>query len=237
MLNLRLARPKLLVDIARIEALRRIEQDDSTLRIGAAVTHAAIEDAGNALASVPLLASVAADIAYRAVRNRGTIGGSLAHADPAADWPLALAALGASVVVAGPSGQRSIAADRFMAAAFTTRLADDELIEAIDVPKLSAQARCGYYKHCKRTGEFPEAAAAAVFDPARRVARVFVGALSGPPTALDALAQGVAQQGAAALTSSAVNQALAAAVPDMDAVSRKMHAIVVLRAVAQVLPA
>ena len=84
-----------------------------------------------------MLSDVAAGIAYRAVRNRGTIGGSLAHADPAADWPVALAAFGASVNLRSDGGTRSLPVERFMLGAFTTALADDEIIESIDVPKLS----------------------------------------------------------------------------------------------------
>ena len=147
-------------------------------RIGAAVTHAELED--RPLAGCEPLARVARLIAYRAVRNRGTIGGSLAHADPAADWPLVFATLDAQVRVAGPSGTREVKADAFMSAAFTTQLADDEIVESIRVPKLGAGARCGYYKFCRKTGEFPEAAAASSstrsgawrgFSPARSSAR------------------------------------------------------------------
>lgn len=237
MLNLRLARPKLVIDIARIDALRGIEVHEAFVRIGAAATHTSIEQARVKFDGAAMLAGVAGDIAYRAVRNRGTIGGSLAHADPAADWPLALATLGANVIVEGPGASRTIAADQFMHAAFTTVLRDDEMITSIEVPRPSRGARWGYYKHCKRTGEFPEAAAAALFDPDRRVARVFVGALSGAPKALALLAQGVAQQGATALTTTAVDRALAVAAPELDAIARKMHAVATLRALRQVVAA
>ncbi len=235
MLNLRLTRPKLLVDVSRIESLRSIAVANGSIRIGAAVTHAEIEDAGALLARNAMLPAVAREIAYRTIRNRGTIGGSLAHADPAADWPLALAALDAVIIVNGPKGQRSIAAAGFMLAAFTTQLADDEMIEAVVVPELSTGARWGSYKFCKRTGEFPDAAAMAVFDPARKIARIYVGALSGAPISLDPLARGVAQQGATALTTTAVDRALALAVPELDAVGRKMHGSATIRAVQQAL--
>jgi len=235
MLNLRLARPKLVVDVSRIEALRSVDAANGAIRIGASVTHARLEDAGTELRGNAMLKRVAGDIAWRAVRNRGTVGGSLAHADPAADWPLALSALDAVAVLAGPGGQRSLPVARFMLGAFTTVLADDEIVEAIVVPELSSAARWGYCKHCKRTGEFPEAAAAAVFDPERRAARVFVGAMSGAPRALPQLAAGVAQQGGAALTTSAIDRELATIAPDLDAVARKMHVAVVMRAVQQAL--
>ncbi len=237
MLNLRLARPKLVIDIARIETLRSIEVRDGNVRIGAAATHTAIELARPQLDGATMLADVAGDIAYRAVRNRGTIGGSLAHADPAADWPLALATLGATVHVEGPGGARTVSADQFMQAAFTTALGEDEMITAIEIPRPSASARWGYFKLCKRTGEFPEAATAALFDPQRRVARVFVGALSGAPRSLTQLAQGIAQQGSTALTSVAVDRAIAAAAPELDAIGRKMHAAAAMRALRQVVAA
>ena len=232
MLNLRLARPRLLIDIARLDALRRIDDAGDAWRVGGAVTHAEIEDA--TLPGGAMLVAVAGGIAYRAVRNRGTIGGSLAHADPAADWPLALAALDATVVVRGPAGERRVAADRFMTAAFTTALGDDEIVEAVLVPKLSAAARFGYFKFCRKTGEFPEASAAVVLDPARRVARLFVGALSGAPQPLPALASDLAERGAVAATQDAIAVALTAALPGLDAVERRMQGGAVLRAVKQV---
>jgi carbon-monoxide dehydrogenase medium subunit len=236
MLNLRLVRPTLLVDVSRIEALRRIEDSGDAWRIGAAVTHARLEDARGKLPGGEMLVEVAGGIAYRAVRNRGTIGGSLAHADPAADWPLALAALGATIVVRGSSGERRLGADGFMLAAFTTQLAADEVIEAVLVPKLSAEARWGYFKFCRKTGEFPDASAAIVLDPPRRLARVFLGALAGPPQPLAALARDIAERGAAALGGDAVEAAVAAATPSLDAVDRRMHAGALRRALRQIFP-
>jgi carbon-monoxide dehydrogenase medium subunit len=103
MLNLRLIRPGLLIDISQIEEIQQVEETATTWRIGAGVTHAQLEDAK--LPGAELLSTVAGDIAYRSIRNRGTIGGSLAHADPAGDWPLALAALDARVTVRGSDGR------------------------------------------------------------------------------------------------------------------------------------
>ena len=136
MSNLRLARPALLVDISRLKALQQLEDTGRTWRIGAGVTHARLEDARGRFSGGEMLCEVAAAIAYRSVRNRGTIGGSLAHADPAADWPLALAALGASVNVRGPTPRKILVA-HFIQGAFTTTLAADEIIESIDVPKVA----------------------------------------------------------------------------------------------------
>ena len=104
MLNLRLARPSLLVDVARIPELTRVDETADLVTLGAAITHAAIEDGRVPDFTNGYLARVAHGIAYRAVRNRGTVGGSLAHADPAADWLTAFVALDAEVVIAGPRG-------------------------------------------------------------------------------------------------------------------------------------
>ena len=101
MLNLRLVRPELIVDITRIAELKRVEQSPEAITVGACVTHADIEDGRVPDVTGGALPSVARGIAYRAVRNRGTLGGSLVHADPAADWISALAAIGAGAVIAG----------------------------------------------------------------------------------------------------------------------------------------
>jgi carbon-monoxide dehydrogenase medium subunit len=228
MLNLRLARPKLLVDVSRIQALRQIQDEGDAWRLGASVTHAELED--RALAGCEPLASVARAVAYRAVRNRGTVGGSLAHADPAADWPLVFATLDATLRVMGAAGVREIKADAFMTAAFTTQLRDDEIIESIRVPKLGVGARWGYYKFCRKTGEFPEASAALLLDPQRRVARLFAGALDRPPAPLDAVARAVAQDGT--VNPDAVSAALARVAPGMGPAARKLRATAVQRAIA-----
>ena len=234
MLNLRLARPALLVDISRLKALQQLEDAGRTWHIGAGVTHARLEDARGRLSGGEMLCEVAAAIAYRSVRNRGTIGGSLAHADPAADWPLALAALGASVNIRGPTPRKILVA-HLIRGAFTTTLAVNEIIESIDVPKLSRAGRYGFYKFCRKTGEFAEASAAAVFDPESGVANIFLGALRGTPYPLASLAQQVAKQGEIAASTEAVSQALAQSVSGLDAVEHSMATAVVTRALMQVL--
>jgi aerobic carbon-monoxide dehydrogenase medium subunit len=231
MLNLRLARPTLLIDVSRIEVLRAIEDRGRSVRIGAAVTHAELEDRD--IPDCGMLRAVAGGIAYRSVRNRGTIGGSMAHADPAADWPLALAALGGTVIVQGEAGLRQIPASDFMQGAFTTRVGERDIIIAIDVPKLSAAARYGYFKFCRKTGEFPEASAAAVFDPEAKVARLYVGALPGAPQPLDELAEALARDGLPAASDAAIAAAVDA-IPHLDLIARRMQRSAVARAVKQV---
>ena len=228
MLNLRLARPKLLVDVSRLAELKSITDEGDAWRIGAAVTHAELED--KPLAGCEPLANVARVVAYRAVRNRGTVGGSLAHADPAADWPLVLAALDATVRVVGATGRREIKADALMSAAFTTQIRDDEIVESVRVPKLSGAARWGYYKFCRKTGEFPDAAAALLLDPQRRVARLFAGALDRPPQPLDNVAHAVAEQGTA--SRDMIDAGLARVAPGMGPAARKLRATAVERAIA-----
>jgi carbon-monoxide dehydrogenase medium subunit len=231
MLNLRLARPSLLIDIGGIDALRAVEDRKTHMRIGATVTHAELED--RAIPGCALLRRVACGIAYRAVRNRGTVGGSLAHADPAADWPLAMAAVGATVIIEGKAGNRQVPAESFMFSAFQTHLADDEVVVAVDVPKLSPAARFGYYKFCRKTGEFPEAGAAAVFDPATKAARVYLGALAGAPQPLHGLAASVARQGASAVTEAAIANAVNE-IDQGDAAERRMRRAAIARALKEV---
>ena len=230
MLNLRLARPRLLVDLGKIESLKAVADEGDVWRIGACVTHAELED--RPLADCAPLAQVARGVAYRSVRNRGTVGGSLAHADPAADWPLALAALTASVLMVGPKGEREIGAAQFMRGAFSTVLDDDEIVESVRVPKLSAGARWGYYKFCRKTGEFPDAAAAVLLDPERRVARLYVGALDRAPQPLDSVARALAEAGR--VSNEMIDAALDRVAPGMSPAARKLRATAVRRAIAQV---
>jgi carbon-monoxide dehydrogenase medium subunit len=147
-------------------------------------THAAIEDGRVPDATRGMMAAVAGGIAYRPVRNRGTIGGSLAHADPAADWVTCLSALGAEVLLVGPNGRRRLPMPEFMVGAFETALQADEIVEAVRVPRLSARARWGFYKACRKSGEFAHAIAAAVDDPGRALARIAVGATGSAPIVL-----------------------------------------------------
>ncbi len=231
MLNLRLARPKLLIDVSRIAALKTIEEKPHSWSIGAAVTHAKMEDAKSTFQGAMMLGEVAAGIAYRGIRNRGTIGGSLAHADPAADWPLALATLAAMIHLRNAAGKaRLVPADDFATSAFTTRLAEDEMIESVSVPKISPAGRYGYFKFCRKTGEFAEASAAVVFDPQHCTARIFMGALSGAPRALQQLAEAIAQHGRSAITSDAIATAVRNADPNLDSVDLHLHTTVVRRA-------
>src|SRR5437016_5609032 len=164
MLNLRLVQPDLLVDVSKLPETTSWREEGGSLLIGAGITHAAIEDGALPGPTGAVLAQVAAGIAYRAVRNRGTIGGSLAHADPAADWLSALAALAAEVVLVGPAGERRVKVAALAKGAFATEIGDDEILREIAVPRLAKGARWGYYKVCRKTGDFAEAIGAVVHD-------------------------------------------------------------------------
>jgi carbon-monoxide dehydrogenase medium subunit len=181
MLNLRLTQPPQLVDVSRLPALRGAALHGDVLRIGAAVTHARLEDGELPDVTRGLLPHVAAGIAYRAVRNRGTLGGSLAHADPAADWVSTMALLDAVLVLAGADGERPVRAAEFFLGPFTTALAPDEVLVAVQVPRFSPAARWAYRKVCRKPGEFAEALAAAWLDAPLGIARVVLGALPGMP--------------------------------------------------------
>jgi carbon-monoxide dehydrogenase medium subunit len=133
-MKLRLAQPGALIDIGRIAELKAITTHRGSVEIGAMATHAAVAASGDVRASAPLLAETAALIGDQQVRNRGTIGGSLAHADPAADYPTAFLALNGTINVMGSSGARSIKASDFFTGLFTTALAEDEVITSVQVP-------------------------------------------------------------------------------------------------------
>ena len=162
MLNLRLATPELVIDIGRLRELQRVEMADGALVIGAGVCHADIEDGRVPDVAGGLLRRVAAGIAYRAVRNRGTIGGSLAHADPAADWPPVMIALGAELYIASARGRRRVPAAEFATGVLATVLESDEMIEGIRIPRAAGALRWGYHKIAAKPGDFAESLAVVV---------------------------------------------------------------------------
>ncbi len=189
MLNLRLARPSRLVHVGALPELRAVEEGPDAIVYGAAITHAEFEDGAVPDATPGFLARVAHGIAYRAVRNRGTIGGSLAHADPAADWPTTLAALGARVRLARLAAHtglivhptaliepREMPVEAFITGAFETALEAGEIITGVVVPRYDNTAKFGYRKSCRKVGEFAEAMCAVLADPARGVFRLAIGA-------------------------------------------------------------
>jgi carbon-monoxide dehydrogenase medium subunit len=236
MLNLRLAQPDLLVDLTGIVELKHVEQHSDALEIGACITHADIEDGRVPDVTNGALPAVAADIAYRAVRNRGTIGGSLAHADPAADWINVLAAFGAGVVVRGSNGQRVVPVEQFMTGVFETVLAPSEMVSAIRIPKFSADARWGYYKVNRKTGEFAHACGAILYDPARSVCRAAIGAIEARPIVFTDARELFGGRPEAGLAASFVPDVAAHAMTAAgitDPIEAKIHGVALRRAVEQ----
>ena len=184
MLNLRLVEPELIVDITGLSELKQAERSGEELVIGACITHGDIEDGRIPDVTRGAMQRVAGAIAYRAVRNRGTIGGSLSHADPAADWVSALSALGASVMLRSVAGGRDLAVEEFVTGALESALQPGEIVEAVRVPVMTPSARWGYVKACRKPGEFAHAIAAVVIDPESATARAVVGALHAAPIVL-----------------------------------------------------
>ena len=146
LMRFRLARPEVVIDIGGIANMRGITVGGDTINIGALTTHAEIAASADVQRSNGLLAEAAGGIGDPAVRNRGTIGGNLAHADPASDWATVLTALGATVSAQGPSGSRTVAVADLIEDAFQTVLGEDELITTVSVPVLAANQRAEYAK-------------------------------------------------------------------------------------------
>jgi aerobic carbon-monoxide dehydrogenase medium subunit len=184
MLNLRLVEPDLIIDIAGLSELKQAERSGDELVIGACITHGDIEDGRIPDVTRGAMQRVAGAIAYRAVRNRGTIAGSLCHADPAADWVSALSALGAKVMLRSLAGARNLAIEKFVTGALESALRPGEILEAVRVPVMAASARWGYVKACRKPGEFAHAIAAVLIDPDRASARVVIGAVEAAPIVL-----------------------------------------------------
>lgn len=159
----RLARPAHLVDINGVEALNRIAVADGKLVIGACVRHSAFHKPVCEGPLGKLLTDVVHHIAHYPIRNRGTFCGSLAHADPASEWCLVLAALDGEVVAQSVRGARTIAARGFFKGIMTTALRDDELLVEARLPLLPAGTRCGFYEYSRRAGDFALAAAVGLY--------------------------------------------------------------------------
>jgi carbon-monoxide dehydrogenase medium subunit len=161
MMKLRLAAPAVLIDIARTAGLSGISLDGGEIVVGATTRHADLASSELVSTEAPLLAHAASLVGDPQIRHRGTIGGSLAHADPAADLPMALLALGGSVEISGPGGTRSVAADDFFTGFFETAIADGELLTAVRVPRQPG-VPWGYQKFVRRANDWAIVGAAAI---------------------------------------------------------------------------
>jgi aerobic carbon-monoxide dehydrogenase medium subunit len=180
LMKLRLAAPSAVVDIGRVQELRGIARQGGAIRIGALTTHAELAASADLRSAAPALAEAAASVGDPAVRNRGTIGGNIAHADPASDLPTVLVALDARIVAAGPKGERTIQVDQFFTGIMTTALTEDEILLAIHVPLSGGGQGSAYEKFshpASRYAVLGVAALVTIKDGKCVAARVAVGGL------------------------------------------------------------
>lgn len=241
MMNLRMSFAEQVIDISGIAALRECHPVSESYFLGAGVTHAMIEDGRVEDPTRGYLRHVAGGIAYRSVRNRGTVGGSLAHADPAADWPAALRALDAIAVIEGAEGERQVPLAEFQRGLMETCLGGAELLKGVLLPRLSPAARWSYRKFCRKVGEFAQSIGAVVLDPALGMANVVVGAVDGKPVRLAKvsarLAQGLAAKEAGDSAFERLVREDLAASTDLEPSSYdfQLHRTTVVRALAEAL--
>jgi carbon-monoxide dehydrogenase medium subunit len=185
MMKLRLAMPSAVVDIGRIPELKGIRRDGDTIRIGALTTHAELESSELLRSQCPLVAEAAATIADPQVRNRGTIGGNLAHADPASDLPAVVLALDGAITLAGASGERRVDAKPFFVDLLTTDIRAGEIVTRIDVGVIGPRAGSAYLKFEHPASGYAVCAAAAVVhlgsDGRCRAARLCLNGVTATP--------------------------------------------------------
>jgi CO/xanthine dehydrogenase FAD-binding subunit len=183
LMNFRLARPARLIDINRIDSLSYIKREDGRLVIGAMVRHTHLEHSAEVAQGWPLLTEAIGWVGHAQIRNRGTIGGSVAHADPAAELPAAFAALDASFQVRSRRGSRTIGWDQFFVSEFTTALAPDELVTAVEMPALDAGSGAAFVEYARRHGDFALGGAAVTLKVGRdgRCEKATIALLSAGP--------------------------------------------------------
>lgn len=178
-MNLRLASPQVLVDICHLDDLRKISVDRQYLRIGARVTHSEVIESGLVVEHLGILAKAGMHIAHATVRANGTMGGSLALSDPAAEWPVLLSALDGSVLTRRSSGSRTISWRELFKGLYSTALASDEVIVEILFPLPTSNERHGFAEFARQVGAFALAAAAVKVELDGDVIRACSGALGG----------------------------------------------------------
>ena len=216
MLKLRLAAPTALIDIGRIDALRGITEANSGLRIGAMTTHASVASSAALKKACPVVAEAASHIGDMAVRNRGTIGGSVAHADPSADMPTVLTAIGATMEIAGANGAtRSVAAADFFQGMMATALGDGEILTAVWVPEAGAGTGAAYAKFSHPASRYAVVGAAASISMRAggcERASIVVGGVTAVPTRLLSVEKALI---GTAVDDAAIAKAAAAAAGDL----------------------
>jgi carbon-monoxide dehydrogenase medium subunit len=229
MMNMRFAQPAHLIDLNALPQLDGVTREGDTLTIGAMTRHHEVATNADVRTACPLLAEAAATIGHYAIRQRGTLGGSLAHADPAAQMPLIASTLGARIDIVGPGGSREVPAVEFLIAVMTTDLAADEIIRAVRFPVALAGERHAFEAFSRRHGDFAIAACAvtAVLEGARLTGlRIGLGGVADVPLVLEELAAGFVGEAADARTVAAIADAVAGAIdphdqPDISAAYRR----------------
>ncbi len=219
MMNMRFAQPMQVIDLNSVPELSGVSRSGDTLRVGAMTRHHEVATDLQVRDACPLLAAAAATVGHYAIRQRGTLGGSLAHADPAAQLPLVAVTLGARIQVAGPNGTREIAAAEFPQAAMMTVLEPEEIITAVHFPCRVAGEGHGFELFNRRHGDFAIASCAvtaSVTDGVLATLRLGVGAVGDVPVALDALADSFIGAQASPQTFGQIAEAAAAAVEPLD---------------------
>jgi carbon-monoxide dehydrogenase medium subunit len=242
-MNLRLARPTSIIDLNGTVGLSGIRRQGDEWWIGSMTRHAAVEDSAAMRGGMPLVPEVVSHIGYRPIRNRGTVGGSICHADPAAEWPMLARLLRATLDVRSAAGGRTVSADEFFDGVFTTVLAEDELLTSIRFPEPEVPWRWGFSEFARRVGDFAIAAVGVLLrlsDGSISDASVVVAGAGATPTRLDdseaALTGTTLDDGEAAREAA---EAAARAVEPLDDVhatssyKRRLVAVLVERALTQ----
>jgi len=210
-MKLRLAQPKSVIDISRVADLSYVREQDGRIVIGALATHYEIESSALVRDKCPLLSEVAPQIGDVQVRNKGTIGGSLVHADPASDWPAAILALDADLTIAGANGRRTVRATDFFVEMMQTAVQSNEILCEIRVPTTAKSI--AYVKSAQKASGFAIAGVAAVVDKARRTAAIGISGVAAKPYRAAAVERAL---GGNALTMETVATAAAKAAQGVD---------------------
>jgi carbon-monoxide dehydrogenase medium subunit len=206
-MKLRVSSPSALIDIARIKGLDAIEASKTGIKIGGMTTHASVESSKDVLELCPVLSETAGHIGDIQVRNRGTLGGSLAHADPAADYPTLMLALDADIVATGAKGKRKIAASKFFVDLFTTGLKAGEVLTSVSVPAMKAGQGACYLKHRHPASSYAVVGVAAFVTLKNGVAkdvRLAIGGVTSIPVLVKSIGASLSGQ---APTASAIAEA------------------------------
>lgn len=229
-MKLRLAQPTTLVDIGRIKELVRITSDANETTIGALTTHDMLANSQDVKQRIPALAEAAALIGDQQIRNRGTLGGSISHADPAADYPAVMLALGAEMHAVGASGSRTIQANDFFVDLMTTALKSNELLVQVRIPTLAPRTGCCYVKFPQPASRFAIVGACAciTLDAQGTCTKASIGVTGACATAKHATATEAALKGKK-LDDATISSAAAQAANGMDCLS-DIHASAEYRA-------